>query len=141
MEENLRLTLFEFEQKAQPVAFVSKVDVAPGVSCDTYAFVGDQTKDLGIIKIEPGYKTPLQKVLKGERTVEGYVSGKGVLRITKPDSEQKIYRVDENKADKPLVVTVEIGELMQWEADKDSKLIAYEVCFPPYQDGRYENID
>lgn len=28
-----------------------------------------------------------------------------------------------------------------WEADPDSSLMAYEVCFPPYEDGRYENID
>ena len=30
---------------------------------------------------------------------------------------------------------------MQWEADKDSDLVAYEICFPPYEDGRYQNIE
>ena len=37
-------------------------------------------------------------------------------------------------------VTVGIGELMQWEADKDLRLVAYEVCFPPYKDGRFESL-
>ena len=34
-----------------------------------------------------------------------------------------------------------IGEIMQWQADKDSPLVAYEICIPPYEDGRYENIE
>jgi hypothetical protein len=29
---------------------------------------------------------------------------------------------------------------MRWEADPKSNLKAYEICFPPYEDGRYENI-
>jgi hypothetical protein len=29
---------------------------------------------------------------------------------------------------------------MQWFADDDSSLTAYEICYPPYEDGRYENI-
>jgi len=29
---------------------------------------------------------------------------------------------------------------MQWEADKEADLVAYEICFPPYEDGRYENL-
>jgi hypothetical protein len=35
---------------------------------------------------------------------------------------------------------VGIGDVMQWEADKETDLVAYEICFPPYEDGRYENI-
>jgi hypothetical protein len=37
-------------------------------------------------------------------------------------------------------VKVEIGELMQWTADEKTGLMVYEICFPPYQDGRYEEI-
>ena len=96
-------------------------------------------KVLGIIKIKPGSKTPLQRVLKGDRTIEGYISGKGKLTITKQDGKQERYVAGE-KISEPIVVTVEVGSTMQWEADKESGLTAYEICFPPYEKGRYENL-
>lgn len=104
-----------------------------------YKFDGDNSKDLGVIRIEPGFKTPLQKVLKGDRTIEGYMSGKGRLVITRPDNTHEEYPVSSD-TQKPFTVTVAIGEKMQWQADKDSPLIAYEICFPPYENGRYENL-
>jgi len=76
----------------------------------------------------------LQKVLKGDRTIEGYVSGEGESTIIGLDGKQKIYQ-----AQKGLEVEVEIGELMQWQAAPDSDLEVYEICFPPYADGRFEN--
>ena len=134
-----QVTSFNFEGKEQAVSFVETTHVNDFVDCDIYTFPGDLTKDLGIIKVKPGGKTPLQKVLKGDRTVEGYISGKGKLTITKVDGKQEVHTVGE-EPNRPLSITVGIGELMQWEADKDSDLVAYEICFPPYQDGRYENI-
>ena len=113
--------------------------VTDGVDCDIYAFFGDTSKDLGIIRISLGKKTPLQKVLKGDRTIEGYISGQGKLTITKFDATKQVHVAD-NKSKEPIVVTVGVGELMQWEADNNSDLVAYEICFPPYEDGRYENI-
>ena len=137
-EQNiLPVNSFNFEGKEQPVSFVETMHVTDGVDCDIYTFVGDSSKDLGIIRISPGSKTPLQKVLKGDRTIEGYVSGKGKLTITKADGEQEVHVASESE--KP-VVGVGIGELMQWEADKEANLVAYEICFPPYEDGRYENL-
>jgi hypothetical protein len=133
------ITRFNFEGKEQAVSYVERMKVAKGVSCNVYSFIEDSTKDLGIIKIAPGCKTPLQKVLKGDRTIEGYVSGKGKLIITKTDGNQEAHTVG-SEVQEPFSITVAIGELMQWEADKESFLVAYEVCFPPYQDGRYENI-
>ena len=133
------LTSFNFEGKEQAVSYVERTKVAKGVSCGVYSFDRDPKKDLGIIKIAPGCKTPLQKVLNGDRTIEGYRSGKGKLTITKPDGKPEDHPVG-GEQQEPFSVTVEIGELMQWEADKESFLVAYEVCFPPYQDGRYENI-
>ena len=124
---------FLFEGREQLVSFVETLDVADGVACDVYTFDGDTTKDLGMIRIEPGRKTPLQKVLKGDKTVEGYISGKGKLKITKPNGKQVVYT-------EPFAITVAVGELMQWEADPDSDLSVYEICLPPYEDGRYENI-
>lgn len=130
---------FEFEGRMLPVSFVSTLDVTEGVQCDVYKFVGDKAKDLGIIRIQPGRQTPLQKVLKGDKTIEGYISGKGRLVITLPGGEKKIYEVWTGMKNPPLII-VGINELMQWEADKNSELIAYEICYPPYEDGRYENI-
>jgi len=131
---------FTFEGKEQPVNFVETMKVAEGVECDLYTFDGNTSKDLGIIRIKPGSRTPLQKVVKGDRTIEGYISGKGKLTIIGSDGIQHIYEVgDEMK--EPTVVAIAIGELMQWEADPNSNLIVYEVCFPPYEDGRYENIE
>lgn len=138
-QNSAQLNSFEFEGRPQLVSFVETTKVAAGVECDVYKFDGDETKDLGVIRIEPGGKTPLQRVLKGDRTVEGYVSGKGKLIITKPDNTQEEHPVNDGTL-KPFTVTVAIGETMQWQADKDSPLVAYEICFPPYEDGRFENL-
>ncbi|MFH1705954.1 MAG: hypothetical protein ABH867_03555 [Patescibacteria group bacterium] len=83
VEQNLiSIKSFLFEGREQPVSFVETMHIVDGVDCDVYTFDGDSTKDLGIIRIVPGNKTPLQRVLKGDRTVEGYLSGKGKLTIT-----------------------------------------------------------
>ena len=98
-------------------------------------------------------------MLKGEQTVEGYRSGVGKLIVTEPDNNrQRIYearkgsfyqRKEDNKiivekkndTSTPDGVTVNTGELMQWQADPNYGLTAYEICFPPYEDGRFENIE
>ena len=126
---------FNFEGKNLPVIFVETSQVADGVECDVYKFNDDASKDLGIIKIKAGCKTPLQKVLKGERTVEGFISGRGKLTVTKAGGEKKVYI-----GQKDLFVFVEIGSLMQWQAAPDSDLEVYEICFPPYQLGRFANL-
>lgn len=138
-KEKQLLTYFKFEGKNEPVTFIETMDVVPGVQCDVYKFIGDNAKDLGIIRIDPGFKTPLQKVKKGERTIEGYISGRGKLTITKPDGKKVIYQTDQ-QINESMSVTVEIDEIMQWEADKNIPLTVYEICFPPYENGRYENI-
>ena len=130
---------FDFEGKNQPVTFIETMHITDGVDCDVYIFDDDKFKDLGIIKIKPGYKTPLQKVLKGDSTIEGYISGKGKLTVTRMNGEKKVYEVGD-ATEKPFSVKVRVSELMQWEASGDSDLTAYEICFPPYEDGRYENI-
>lgn len=134
-----QLNTFDFDNKTQLVSFVETTKVTAGVECDVYKFDGDNEKDLGVIRIDPGFKTPLQRVLKGDKTIEGYMSGKGRLVITKPDNVQKEYPVG-NNTQKSFVIAVAIGEKMQWQADKDFPLVAYEICFPPYKDGRYENL-
>lgn len=130
---------FGFEEGIRKVLFVETVDVTAGVQCDVYTVEGDNNKDLGIIRIK-GTKTPLQRVLKGERTVEGFVSGKGKLTITKADGKEEVYSVDD-RSSLGFKIDVGIGELMQWQADEDCDLVAFEICIPPYEEGRYENIE
>ena len=130
---------FNYQGQEQKVSYIETMQVTNGVECEVYTFPEDPSKDLGIIRIEPGKKTPLQKVLKGEKTVEGYISGKGKLTITHPDDTETVFRVD-GSTQEPVIVTVNIGETMQWEADKDSDLVAFEICIPPYEDGRFENV-
>lgn len=132
------LEKFEFENASQSVEFVETTNVADGVKCDVYKFTGDNTKDLGIINIDPGKKTPLQKVLSGEKTIEGYVSGNGKLVIKRNNGEEEVHEVKDGGS--PLSIDVEVGETMQWEASPNSKLVAYEVCIPPYADGRFKNL-
>lgn len=132
--------IFEFEGRLQTVSFVETLPVVEGVECDVYAFDQDGTKDLGIIRIEPGFKTPLQRVLNGERTIEGYISGEGQLAITRSNGQWEVYQVSDAVSEKPSI-DINIGDLMQWEATGSSRLVAYEICIPPYQGGRYENLD
>ena len=131
---------FDFGGREQPVSFIETINVVDGVECDVYSYDDDPTKDLGVIRIKPGMKTPLQRVLKGELTVEGYLAGKGKLTIIKPDGSQKVYGVDKDDKE-PKYFSVEAGDTMQWEASPDSALTAYEICLPPYEDGRFENIE
>ena len=63
----MRLNSFNFEGKDMSVNFIEMMEVVEGVECDVYEFIGDKSKDLGIIRIKAGGKTPLQKVLKGEK--------------------------------------------------------------------------
>lgn len=137
---NDHLTSFEFEGVTQPVEFVETTnEVSPGAECDVYKFVGDDTKDLGIIRINPGCETPLQRVLKGDRTIEGYVSGSGKLVVARGNVSIETFEVTDRPGEH-LSVLVRVGDTMQWKASPNSKLVAYEVCVPPYADGRFENL-
>ena len=44
------------------------------------------------------------------------------------------------KSKSPFSIDVKVGDTMQWKADLNSRLVVYEVCYPPYADGRYENL-
>ena len=138
-EQKHLLTSFECDNRSQPVEFVKTEQVTKGVECDVYSFIGDPTKDLGIIRIQPGFKTPRQRVIQGEKTIEGYISGKGKLIIERGAGEREEYNLKDKRRNKPEI-TVNIGDTMQWQAAIDSYLIAYEICFPPYGEGRYEEL-
>lgn len=126
--------LDEFE--GAQVTYGATETVKEGVECDTYLFNEDDTRDLAIVRVAGGFKTPLQKVLQGSQTVEGYISGSGTLTVTATNGEIRVYAFKDGGEARQ--VQVGIGEIMQWVADADSNLVFYEVCFPPYQDGRFE---
>lgn len=139
LEGDNKLRNFTFEGKLQSVVCNETQQVTDGVECDVYNFVGDRTKDLGIIRIKPGKHTPPQKVKKGDRTVEGYFSGKGRLVVIR-DDKRMVNDVGADPTQK-FSFDVEHGDLMQWQAAEDSSLVASEVCFPPFPTtpGRYED--
>ncbi|HIA91643.1 TPA: hypothetical protein EYO12_00820 [Candidatus Saccharibacteria bacterium] len=128
---------FEFEGKTLAVDLIDTQQVKEGVVCQVYEFTGNSDMDLGIIAVEAGRKTPLQLVLKGTRTIEGYVSGKGTLNVQRSNGVAETYKFSETSEQNQIEVFV--GDTMQWAAVED--LVFYEICFPPYKDGRFKNID
>jgi len=136
VEQNSKLTIFKSSGKEQPVNYIETLEVKQGVTCDVYEFNEDKQKDLGIVTVTRGYKTPLQKILKGDKTIEGFISGSGKLTVT-VENKNTVYEFKDS--DKKEVL-VNIGEIMQWYADGATDLVFYEICYPPYEDGRYENL-
>ena len=122
----------------RPVAYIETMQVKEGVVCDTYSFVGDDNQDLAIVRVTKGCKTPLQKILQGTQTIEGFLSGKGTLMVQHEDGTTKTYTFNSASPDKE--VEVNVGQIMQWTAPDDVDLIFYEICTPPYKDGRFENL-
>lgn len=135
-----KLTTFIFDSKELAVSYVSTDQVKEGVECDIYSFDGDTAKDLAIIRVQPGFSTPLQEVLSSEQTVEGYVHGIGYLTTQSPAGEMARYDFSPDTLHSNPVV-VNVGELMQWKATGNSELTFFEVCTPPYEDGRFKNIE
>jgi hypothetical protein len=135
-----KLSEFSYGGETLEARLVESVQVAEGVVCDVYEHPGTKDRDLGIITIQPGCKTPLQKVVSGSETIEGWVSGRGRLMITRVDGSRVVHEVDE-RGGVEFSCVVEVGEMMQWEADEESELVAFEICYPPYEPGRYENIE
>lgn len=133
------LRQFEFEGMFLPVDYVESVKVTDGVTCDVYKFWRDTRKDLGIIKIDAGCKTPLQKVVGGTKTIEGYISGAGKITINRSGGNTETIIV-EDKPTEYLSIVVDIGDTMQWEASQNSNLVIFEVCYPPYSEGRFQNL-
>lgn len=134
----MKLASFELGGEARPVRFIETIAVKEGVECDTYAFVNDDSKDLAIVRVRKGHKTPLQKVLSGKSTIEGFVSGQGSLTVRSAEGNAKSYEFKSRGS--AQAITVQVGEVMQWWANGDTDLVFYEICEPPYKDGRFENL-
>lgn len=132
-----RISSFTLDGVSLPVLFVeAEPNIYPGVTCHVYGFVGDKNKDLAIVEIEPGGKTPAQEVLEGDRTIELYVHGEGTLYVVRKNGVKEVHVATEG-----LIVEVQLGDKMQWKAVEGRNLIFAEVCQPPYSEGRYKNLE
>ena len=119
---------------AHPIQFVESSKVKEGVTCDVYKFTDDESRDLGIVSVQKGYKTPLQLVVDGDKTLEIFQSGCGTLTIIDQNGDTREY----NFPSKQTEVEIKIGETVQWEASED--LVFAEICYPPYKEGRFKNL-
>jgi hypothetical protein len=45
-----------------------------------------------------------------------------------------------NIVERTWAATISIGDIIQWRADDNSDLEVYEICFPPYEPGRFKNL-
>lgn len=136
-----KIESFQHNSRPLKAEYQETTEVTQGVFCDVYTHPETQRRDLAIVSVEPGYSTPIQRIAKGKYTIEGYVSGNGVLTIQHTDGSKSEFPVDASK--EGFSHTVEVGELMQWKADSDASepLVFFEICFPPYEDGRFEVVD
>lgn len=125
--------LKEFHNQA--VTYLESQLVKEGVEADLYIFNGDTSKDLAIVRVAAGYKTPLQRVLTGKKTIEGYLNGKATLTVISPDNKLRAIVYPGNN---DLETIVEVNDTMQWAAD--TNLTFYEICWPPFSEGRFENL-
>lgn len=130
--------LSNFGDREIPIIYKSTQTIKEGVECDVYSFDGDPTKDLAIVRVSKGAKTPLQRVISGTKTIEGFIGGKGTLSIQYPNGKTFSYNFGQGNIGHEMII--DIGQIMQWSADGDSDLVFYEICQPPYEEGRFENL-
>jgi hypothetical protein len=131
-----KLTVFDLLEDSAPVKFVQTTLVKAGVEFDTYTFDDDDSRDLTIARVAPGALSLMQRVLDGSMTLEGYVEGSGILYITPLGEDEQSFTFGPDEANEPIVV--EVGDIMQWQADEGASLTYYEICYPPYEEGRFE---
>jgi len=135
-----KLDSFTFEGTTLRAEYVETLQVTDGVECDVYIHPETQKRDLGIIRIQRGKKTPLQRVVLGDETIEGLLEGRGTLTITHANGMQTVMEVDSTEGE-GFSYSVLKDELMQWQAAEDSDLVAFEICYPPWTEGRFENVE
>jgi hypothetical protein len=132
-----KLSQFPCNGESLAVQFVETQTVKEGVECDIYTFTDDASRDLAIVRVLKSFKTPLQRILLGTKTIEGFVEGEGTLTVRDGDGKEKAYTPTAFGEE----VIVEVGQIMQWHAAGESDLTFYEICEPPYVDGRFENLN
>ncbi|HUD05616.1 MAG TPA: hypothetical protein VMR18_01685 [Candidatus Saccharimonadales bacterium] len=138
VELGRRFTSFGYHDGPVPVSWSETQIVKDGVLCHIYKFEDDRSRDLALVRVNAGWKTFRQRVLSGDKTIEGFVEGVGTLTVTNVDGESKTYEFkDGGPAEE---VTVSVGEIMQWSANGETDLIFYKICEPSYEEGRFEDL-
>jgi len=122
------------------VTFVETQKVKEGVTCDIYTIDGDSTKDLAVIEIQPGFRSPRQKVMKGTRTIQRFISGTAYLYVNGLDGSEHTRFFASKEARQNNDVEVRVGEIMQWSSLGPDLLAYYEICEPPFEKGRFEDL-
>jgi hypothetical protein len=135
--QRVKLAQFELGHEVLSTEYVETLEIRPGVVCYSHRFVNDRARDLAIVHVLAGHSTPLQRVLSGEETLEGFVSGRGILTVIAVDETVAVYAYPGCELH---AVSVSRGELMQWQADSIVDLVFFEVCAPPYTQGRFEDL-
>lgn len=125
-----------YQGNSLDIEYIETSQVTLGVVCHIYRFKFDESRDLAIVEVESGCKTPLQRILNGEETIEGYICGKGTLTVIGNSGKKKKYSFPSS----PEPVTVNCGDVMQWHADTSERLVFFELCTPPYEEGRFEDL-
>ncbi len=82
-----RLSSFTINDKSLEVDYIETINVKDGVVCDTYSFKEDTERDLAVVRVDKGSKTPLQKVFEGTSTIEGFIGGEGALEVVRSDGK------------------------------------------------------
>lgn len=133
-----KYTTFNFNNRDLPVHYIRTDIIKDGVECDIYSFVGDHSKDLAIVRVQTGSNTPLQKVVRGTETLEGYLGGQGSLNIISDTGKLSTHDFQNGVIKAPI--SIKIDETMQWRASNSEELIFYEICIPTYKEGRFEEV-
>lgn len=132
-----KLSNFTIENEILELNYESTNEVKPGVICDVYSVAGRTDLDFAFVAMQAGCRTPLQLVKGGDRTIEIHVSGTGKFFFKENErTEPKIFELKDGKT---FNLDIPIGSTVQWIAETD--LTFAEVCYPPYQDGRYVNLE
>lgn len=132
------LTYLAYGGKNLPVSFVETTAVQEGVMCDVYAV--DEERDLGVVTIQPGFHSPRQRVLKGTKTIQRFVSGAAQLSVTNQEGKEQAYSFPSSNEAHSNDIEVKVGEIMEWSSLGPDPLVYHEICEPPYEDGRFENL-
>ena len=132
-----KLSKFTLDNEVLDLKYESTNEVKTGVMCDVYSVRERTDVDFAFVKMESGCSTPLQLVLGGEKTVEIHLSGAGQFFFQENEqAEPEVFRLEDGK---PFQLTIPIGSKVRWTAE--TELTFVEVCYPPYEDGRYRNLE
>jgi len=133
------LQSFKHNGTVHPVKHSSFNKIAPGMVCDGYDFTyGDGSRDLGIVSLEAGHQTPLQKVVGGDRTIAALMDGQATLVVTDEEGVATTYDFSDPEGQSDVTITP--GQMMQWTNIGKTVAKISEIYIPPFVPGRFETV-